>query len=247
MSVRKRCLLWDYKNSSECPQQIDQFNFEGPYQSVSNWNSWVPLELNKRADFRPMVRDESCISGNDWNIVENTEYSIIHFFNEPDKAGIPAEQAAQQWQEQMVGILRNQKQKKLVSPSCQSNEAGKQWMDDFMSHIQDKPDYIGLHYYGTEASEAQEYIEDMYKKWEIPVIVSEIASISRDGNAVVEFTKEMANWLDDQEWVFEYGFFGCMPQVADDFVSPDAQLMNADHSWTPLMIMLTDQQPCEGV
>ena len=95
---------------------------------------------------------------------------------------------------------------------------------------------------------AQQYLETMHSKWpDFPVIVSEIACTSRDGNTVVEWTKDMANWMDDQDWIFEYSFFGCMPQLADTFVSPEAQLMNPDFSWTPLMIMLANQQPCTGV
>ena len=143
MATRKRCLLWDYKNTNECPGQMDKFNFDGPYRSVSNWNVWAPPELKSRAEFRPMVHDPSHLSGADWERVQNSEGSIVHFFNEPDGDNTAADQAAQQWQDQMVGVLKNQKGKKLVSPSCKSDDNGQNWVEEFMNKIQTKPDYLG--------------------------------------------------------------------------------------------------------
>ena len=49
--------------------------------------------------------------------------------------------------------------------------------------------------------------------------------------------------MDEQEWIHEYGFFGCMRNVADDFVSPAAQLMNPDGTLTDLMIKYMNEQP----
>ena len=204
----------------------------------------MPPELKGRAPYRPMVRDQSCTTGKDWDTAANSNQPIIHFFNEPERAGISAESAANTWDKQMVSLRKN-KGKKLVSPSCASDEKGKAWIEDFMHRVKDNmPDYLGLHYYGTDVSAAQKFITDMHNKWpHLHVIVSEIASISRDGKAVVQFTKEMANWMDKEDWVFEYGFFGCMPHRADDFVSQEAQLMNPDGTFTPLMKMLQNDQP----
>lgn len=47
--------------------------------------------------------------------------------------------------------------------------------------------------------------------------------------------------MDNQDWIFEYGFFGCMKNVADGFVSPAAQLMNSDGSFNELMRMYTGE------
>ena len=73
--------------------------------------------------------------------------------------------------------------------------------------------------------------------------MSEIASISRNYKDVVSFTARTANWMDETEWVVEYGFFGCMRHVADGFVSPEAQLMRPDGSFTELMGKLMGEQP----
>jgi len=80
-----------------------------------------------------------------------------------------------------------------------------------------------------------------YPKYQ--VVVSEIGCISRDEKEVFAFTAQLANWLDDCPWILEYAFFGCMAKVADDFVSPAAQLMNGDGSMRHLMQKLMSEQP----
>ncbi len=87
------------------------------------------------------------------------------------------------------------------------------------------------------------YVYRHQKFPEYPVVVSEIASISRDKKEVFSFTAQVANWMDACPYVSEYSFFGCMAKCADDFVSPEAQLMNADSTFTPLMDKLMNEQP----
>jgi len=45
MVIKKRCLLWDWTNTKNCPQMMDKVNFDGPICSVSNWNTVSPLAL----------------------------------------------------------------------------------------------------------------------------------------------------------------------------------------------------------
>jgi len=56
-----------------------------------------------------------------------------------------------------------------------------------------------------------------------------------------------ANWADETPWIAEYAFFGCMRKLADDFVSPAAQLMNPDGSFTDLFYKLMYDQPIKGM
>lgn len=248
MVVKKRCLLWDWTNSSGpgnpgVPWAMDQCNFNGPLSSVSNWNTWVPPELKGRAPYRPMVHLEAQLSGQDWNNVWNSDQPIVHFFNEPDKNNISPERAADAWHNQMVP-LRQQKGKKLVSPSVSSDDNGKNWLADFMNRVSDNPpDFLGLHYYGTHGNACIQYLQDMHSKYPQPIIVSEIASIDRNVGSVYNFTVQLANFMDNTDWIFEYGFFGCMRNLADGFVSPEAQLMRPDGNFTDLMQKLQWDQP----
>jgi len=223
---------------------LNKVQFDGPIISVSNWNTWNPPELRDRAPFRPMVRLEEQTSGQDWANIENSSEQIIHFFNEPERAGMSTEGAAEIWYKQMLP-LRRSKGKKLVSPSCASDPGGEAWLEDFMNRISaNPPDYLGLHYYGSSGDDAISYIESMHEKYpHPPIIVSEIACISRKYTEVLDFTAKLANWMDEQSYVLEYGFFGCMRTPPDEFVSPQAQLMHEDGNFTELMVKLMEEQP----
>ena len=198
MVIKKRQLLWDWTNSSGpgnpgVPWAMDQCNFAGPLSSVSNWNTWVPPELNGRAPYRPMVHLDAQLSGQDWQNVLNTDQPIIEFFNEPDKNGITPEHAADVWHNQMVP-LRQQKGKQLVSPAISSDvNTGPGWLADFMNRVSDQPpDYIGIHYYGTDGNACIQYLQDMHSKYSQPMIVSEIASIDRNIGSVYNFTVQVS-------------------------------------------------------
>jgi len=247
MAPNKRCLLWDWTNTRDVPWAMDNVDFKGPMSSVSNWNTWTPPELKGRAPFRPMVRTRDQLSGDDWQNVLKSKEHIVHFFNEPERAGVSPAEAAQLWEQHMVP-LRKEHGKKLVSPSCASDPKGKEWIADFLKRVATHPpDYLGLHYYGPNGDDAAKFIEEMHEAHpKMPVIVSEIACTSRDEGQVYHFTAKLADWMDGQEWVFEYGFFGCMTHVADGFVSPKAQLMKPDGHFTELMDKLIHEVPVKA-
>ena len=240
----KRCLLWDYTNTQQIPYAMDRIDFNGPIKAVRNWNTWTPPELQNRALFRPTVRGEAQLYGFDWNTVQQSSEPIIHFFSEPERLGIPAKHAADLWKQYMVP-LRQTRGTRLVSPSCASDPAGRAWISEFMTYVTDcPPDYLGLHYYGSVSGDAIWYINSMHEQFpNYSLVLSEIASTATDKGQVTAFTAELANWMDATPWVFEYGFFGCMPYFADGFVSDAARLMNPDGSFTDLMNKLMYEQP----
>ncbi|KAK8044049.1 hypothetical protein PG993_004073 [Apiospora rasikravindrae] len=252
MVIKKRQILWDWTNTSgnpPIPQKLDQVGFgaNSPVVSVINWNAWVPPELKGRATFHPMVRELSSTSGNDWSIIQNNNFPVILFFNEPERHGITPEKAKDIWMKQMIPLRKN-KGRKLGSPAVASDDNGRKWIEKFMSLIpNDKPDYLCLHYYSTNADEAIKYITNMHNKWnKIPVMVTEIACIDRNYQNVLKFTAKVCNWMDQTSWVAEYGLFDFQRTVADDFVSPAAQLMDANGNFTELGKKYCHEQPMKG-
>lgn len=246
--VNKRSLAWDWTNSSGpgnpgVAYMMDKVNFK-VISSVSNWNTWVPPELRGRAPFRPMVHLEPQLSGGDWTNIENSDQPIVHFFNEPDKNNILPEHAADLWNQKMVPLRRN-KGKKLVSPSCSNDQNGQNWINKWMALVSaNPPDYLGLHYYGTDGNAMIAYLQAMHELHpKQPVIVSEWASIAKERASVYGMTAQLCNFMDGQAWVFEYALFGCMRKLADGFVSPAAQLMNADGSFTELFLKYQSEVP----
>jgi hypothetical protein len=249
MTVRKRTLLWDWTNTRDHAAEIEQLNFSGPFSSVANWNAWVPPELKGRLPFRPTIRTPQQVHGEEWAWIRDSDFEVVYFYNEPERqAGLTPEVAVKDWREHVLpGLRTNPKgRKKIVGPACASDDGGRRWLREFMSALREDewPDYLGVHYYGTIAAEAIAYIESMHNEWpRLPVVVNEVASISRDGKEVERFTAELANWLDKTDWIYEYAFFGCMDHTADDFVSPAAQLMDSKGAFTPLMKRLMQEQP----
>ncbi|KAI1369846.1 glycoside hydrolase family 128 protein [Xylaria arbuscula] len=251
MVIKKRQILWDWTNSSGpgnpgVPEKLNQVPFgnNSPVASVINWNAWVPPELNGQVPFRPMVRVLESTQGNDWAMVQNSNAPIILYFNEPERAGITPERASDIWRQQMLPLRKN-KGKKLGSPAVASDDQGRQWIEKFMSLVgNDKPDYLCLHYYSQNADEAIKYLQTMHGKWpNLKVMVTEIACIDRNYQNVLNFTVKICNWMDSQDWIFEYGLFDFQRKVADGFVSPAAQLMDANGNFTELGKIYVNQQP----
>ncbi|CAI0645271.1 unnamed protein product [Colletotrichum noveboracense] len=250
--VQKRCLLWDWTNTRDRPTTIDQlFNDSGeaqtpaktlPFKSVHNWNAWYPPELKGRLPFRPMIRTRAQIDTEEWDWIRDSDAEMVHYLNEPERQGITPEDAADWWLKKVVPELRDKRGKKLVGPACASDEAGDKWLATFMDLVgkseNGNPDFLGVHYYSGDLEHAKRYITSMHEKYGLALNVSEIASISRDGTEVERFTEKLSEWMDGQEWIDEYGWFGCMAHCADDFVSPAAQLMDDKGQFTPLMRLL---------
>ncbi|KAI0154443.1 glycoside hydrolase family 128 protein [Xylariaceae sp. FL1272] len=253
MVIKKRQILWDWTNSAGpgnpgVPGKIEQVPFgpNSPVAAFINWNAWVPPELKGRAPFHPMVRVLASSQGNDWAMIQNSPSNLILFFNEPERAGISPEQARDIWYGQMIPLRKNNG-KKLGSPAVASDDKGRQWIEKFMNLVaSDPPDFLCLHYYSKDADEAIKYIESMHNKWpKRKIMVTEIACIDRNQQAVLNFTVTICNWMDKQDYIAEYGLFDFQRKLADDFVSPAAQLMDANGNFTDLGKMYVNQQPMQ--
>ncbi|KAI0811692.1 glycoside hydrolase family 128 protein [Xylaria sp. FL0064] len=191
-----------------------------------------------------VIRVLQSTQGSDWAMIQDSKAAIILFFNEPERSGISPEQASDIWQKQMLPLRKN-KGKKVASPAVASDERGQQWIEKFMLLVSgDLPNFLYLHYYSKDADDAIKYIENMHKKWpKLKVMVTEIACIDRNQQVVLNFTVKVCNWMDQKDWVFEYGLFDFQRKVADDFVSPAAQLIDANGNFTELGKMYVHQQP----
>lgn len=47
--------------------------------SVHNWNSWLPPGCEGKVPFRPMVRVEASLKGNDWAMAADNPHEIVHY------------------------------------------------------------------------------------------------------------------------------------------------------------------------
>ncbi|XXH02242.1 hypothetical protein Hte_008610 [Hypoxylon texense] len=253
-SSGKRIILWETSLTSELKSipgllaAATALASSSVIKSVTNWETKRPDEVPKIFPYRPMVRTPQHLEGDNWknliSVVSTQKNTIVHFYNEPERNGIAESDAVASWRQKMLP-LRKKYGVKLVGPGCASSDEGSAWLQTFMGMLSDdeKPDYLNLHFYtlpnnpcDQEIQNAEKYFSDKHKTYNLPVIIGEIASTSRDANQVVKFTKEVSKWLDKpaQSWVVEYGFFGVSTKVDDSFVSPAAQMLDSKGAWTDL-------------
>ena len=205
------------------PARITPANHRPTRYPPTQWNAWTPPELAGRLPFRPMARTAAQLTGPEWQWIAGAGAAMVHFLNEPERqqpAVTPA-RAAALWREHMLAQLRGGGGRtKLVGPAVASDAAGRAWLRAFLALLRradgEWPDYLGAHYYGEEAGEARRYLEGLRAEFGLEVVVSEIGCVAREAARVERFTVAMANWMDETPWVVEYGFFGCMAEVADD-------------------------------
>lgn len=239
----KRGLLYDYTVQNQNPDAISSIPNNAQISRVANWNTWYPLNLNNRIQFVPTIRTPSQLQGQEWDWAWNAPGDEINFLNEPERQPVSPEDAANMWFSHMVP-LRQQRGKKLIGPSVANDDAGQRWLSQFMSLIgNQKPTYLGLHVYETDGNRAIGYMQNMYRKYGLPLYITEIASIHRNYVDVLYFTAQVTRWMDNTDYVSKYFFFGYMPKLADSFVSPAAQLMNSDTSNRDLMMKLIWDRP----
>ncbi|KAK8079390.1 CAP domain-containing protein [Apiospora hydei] len=231
--------------------------------SITNWNTWRPPELNP-ADlpFRPMIRTPAQLEGGEWDMIRGsidaeiqsgggTGSVIVHTFNEPERIPLSIDDALRLWRTRILPLRQSHgsQRVKLVSPACASDAQGSWWLDAFMDSLSldserdERPDILGLHFYTMPDQTAEQglaaaktYFAERRARFDVPVIVSELACTSRDSAVVNRFTRDLARWLEEpeQDWVVEYGFFGVMREVADGFVSPATQMVDQEGAWTGL-------------
>ncbi|KAI1875105.1 uncharacterized protein JN550_002534 [Neoarthrinium moseri] len=256
----KRTLLWDYTLTRDFPSTqgikdtVGTFKANGLLTNVINWNAWRPTELPAFFHFQPMVRTAAQLEGNEWEMIKTSVKNemakpgngevIVLTFNEPERIPLAPGRAAELWRQKILPLRKQHGARlKLVSPSCASDPAGSKWLEDFMKILGggEKPDYLGAHFYTAQnqpadqgVNSAKSYLTSLHSKYNLPIIVSEIASTSRNGGDVEKFSRDIAGWMDGQPWIKQYAFFGAMRQVADGFVSPAAQLLDQAGHWTKL-------------
>jgi len=110
--------------------------------------------------------------------------------------------AVQIWRQTIVPYRTNHKLQ-LLSPAVTSNEAtGLPWLAQFMAAVPDvKPDYIALHYYGTDSTAFETYVTQVYNLYKLPIYITEVASTASDINSVTTFMTNITAWCDKQSWV----------------------------------------------
>ncbi len=156
---------------------------------------------------------------------------------EPDLPGstqLPVATAVQVWRQTILPYRATNKLT-LLSPAVTSNEAtGLPWLASFMASVSDvKPDYIALHYYGTNATAFETYVTKVYNLYKLPIYITEVASTASDITSVTSFMKSITAWCDQQSWITGVFWFAASRTANTGNVALSA-LMSSTGARTPL-------------
>ena len=156
---------------------------------------------------------------------------------EPDLPGstqLDVATAVQIWQQTIVPYRTNN-HLRLLSPAVTSNEAtGLPWLAQFMAAVSEKPDYIALHYYGTDATAFETYVTMVYQLYGLPIYITEVSSTASDLDSVTSFMTSITAWCDQQSWIAGVFWFAASRTANIQANLPLAALMNSDGTRTAL-------------
>ncbi|CAE7168433.1 unnamed protein product [Rhizoctonia solani] len=190
----------------------------GPNDWVQGTNNleYVPMFWGpKNADTFSRYVNESAI----------TSGGIKHVLgmNEPEQAGqsnLSATDAVQWWQTYMEPL--RQYNVSLGSPAMSAATRSKQWLIDFASACEPyggcNYDFLALHWYGVNTTKFTTYLEDIYATFpDKPIWLTEFACHNFQAGGpqctyvdTVSFMNTTQAWLDQQDWIHRYAWFGAM-------------------------------------
>jgi hypothetical protein len=187
------------------------------------------------AEFVPMIAHGK--DANSWyydrvrKLKEQGKAKCLLAFNEPERKApggeISVEGAIRAWPEfEKLGL-------RLGSPAVAFDNAGREWLDDFMTRAGEKRlrvDFIAVHWYGdvadpNAAAKFMAWLKGVHDQWHKPIWVTEFAGLNWDWlhhpvdtEMNLRFLSEVEPALEKTEWVERYCWFSARPAslFADD-------------------------------
>ncbi|GMK58863.1 hypothetical protein CspeluHIS016_0603050 [Cutaneotrichosporon spelunceum] len=212
----------------------DQPGWIGNYvgQRTSWYYTWSPRGCKQNDDlgleFVPMLWGAKQVS--DWHAAADSWPSSVKnalFFNEPnqhDQAGIDIYSALGYW---INDFLPKTRERGIRAGGAAPTSApdGVEWVVNFYNHCMEqngndngkcRADFAAVHYYDVDVGHFQSYLQNFHEKTNLPLWVTEYACQNFNGGAQCnegqtwDFHKQMAAWMDSQDWIERYAPFGMM-------------------------------------
>ena len=194
------------------------------------------------AQFVPMLWSiDQYHNGNDFMNQAQGANAVLGF-NEPERseqANMSPQDAVRNWMQYIQPLKANGA--RLGSPAIASTNEGLNWLQQFISQLNDaggQVDFIALHWYGSGADNFINWITNVRQTLgnQYPVWVTEFACTSWDPNQPVsqqevnDFMQQSLATLDSLDWVERYAWFGAQRQLdpalgsTNCLIAPDGQL-----------------------
>ncbi|VDB96641.1 unnamed protein product [Peniophora sp. CBMAI 1063] len=224
---------------------------DGPYVDMNQYTStgrvswyytWNPSpDDSATVEFVPMLWGTSQLD--QWSstinqTIEGKKVANVLGFNEPEnpaQSNMTAQEGADLWR-QYIEPLKTSHGVRLGTPAPDGDEAGKTWLQDWLTSCNGgcTPDFLALHWYGTDVGNFIAYINDYHYTFNLSVWVTEWAcqnfvdvNSQCSADDIVSFMNQTQAYMDETEWVERYAWFGAMTQMPDGVNSKDA-IMGSD-------------------
>ncbi|TYJ56763.1 hypothetical protein B9479_002533 [Cryptococcus floricola] len=223
-----------------------------------NWDQGI-LTVDKTSSisgqFVPMLFDTTFLA--DSSTLQDG-FTELMGYNEPDLKSdtgvsnyIDAAVAAGLWKTQVATLRAKYPDIKIHSPVMASSQ---DWLSTFFSTIcpsasasnawegcDAKPDYVSMHLYTTDVDDFKTQVKKFHETYGLPLVLSEFACHSFGGDSTCSaseastFMAETTKWLDQQDWVIKYAWFGAVRDSEYLYgVSESNRLMDTSGALTAL-------------
>ncbi|TFK44156.1 hypothetical protein BDQ12DRAFT_593939 [Crucibulum laeve] len=228
-NATKAGLAWPNGDSADIKQ----------YESdkISWYYTWSAFSTDTDLEFVPMLWGPKSVdqfaSTIDQTLSSGNVKAVLGM-NEPEQQGqsnLSPQDGANMWKEHLEPLRA--KNVRLGSPAPSSAPSGKTWLQDFLTACGGgcTVDFIALHWYGTNASQFIDYMNDYHNTFQRPLWITEWACQNFvDTNAqcsqddVVLFLNKTQTFLDSSDFVERYAWFGAMKDMQG--VNADNRLMD---------------------
>lgn len=196
------------------------------------YNWWtkgkVPQDLN--IEYVPMLKGKMNMNPKSFSAVRtNKNAKHLLGYNEPERkkqGDMGVEQGLKHWPSIME--LAEQKELRLGSPAVSGDLGGLQWLEKFMSGVKKqklKVDFLTLHWYGgTDVDVFEDWLDKMYKKYRLPIWVTEFNGWSGTQKEMTDFAIDSFNMLQKHRRVERYAYFSKKKGTAGSIWTSDNKL-----------------------
>ena len=174
--------------------------------------NWAPkARPSNGVEFVPMIKGE-------WGVTQipaiRKTNGITHLlgYNEPERAkqgNLSIDRALKLWPQ--LEELAKAKNLRLGSPAPSSDDGGMQWFHTFMKRAKErrfKIDFIAMHWYrGRDAEAFEKFVEDLVKKYRIPIWITEFNGWSGPEPEHYRFLQQALRFLEKSRDVERYAYF----------------------------------------
>ncbi|WP_435893139.1 glycosyl hydrolase [Oceaniferula spumae] len=164
-------------------------------------------------EFVPMVKGRINLGQKTFDAIR-AQKNITHLlgYNEPERkkqGNLSVEEGLKHWPK--LEKLARDKNLRLGSPAVSNDQGGNQWLDEFMKGVKRnklKVDFLALHWYsGTDIRQFDNWLDDMYKKYRLPLWLTEFNGWSGTHEEMAEFAIKAFKILEKHRRVERYAYF----------------------------------------